>query len=185
VAYYLPDEFTSVLDLYDIYINNLKALPLPAFSLLMSPSASSQIPTPMFVSLSQLFMARVLPNSAPRPQTVSGRTSDDLSQIILEKCFLPFAANTSSTDDNARVSILAESMLRLYMKNFRVYHTTGLVTAVETGIMARENKCQNDKRKRDMKRKDEQEDRKCLNASSERLRSMLAWVKQDDCSDED
>lgn len=153
----------------------------------MSPSASSQIPTDVFVSLSQIFMERVLPNSAPKPQTVSGRASDDLSQVILEKCFLPSTANTSSTDDNARVSILAESMLRLCLKNFEVVHTPDLVTAVETGILARENKCKNDKRKRDngAKRKGEQEARTWLTASSKRLRSMLAWVEQTNYSGED
>ena len=177
----------SVFDLYDVYCNNLKSLPLPAFSLLMSPSASSQIPTVVFVSLSQLFMLRVLPNSAPRPQTVSGRRNDDLSQDILEKCFLPFAANTSSVDDNAKVSIMAESMLRLYLKNSRVYHTPDLDLAIETGIKAREGKCRNDKRKRDngARRKEDEDDRMWLTASGKRLRSMLAWVEKNNYSDED
>jgi hypothetical protein len=132
-------------------------------------------------------MRRFLPNSAPRPQAVSGRSSDDLSQEILEKCFLPFAANTSSTDDNAKVSILVERMLRLSLKNFRVYHTPDLDTAIETGILARENKCKNDKRRRDnsARKKEEENDRMWLIASGERLRSMLAWVEQNNYSDED
>lgn len=78
-------------------------------------------------------------------------------------------------------------MLRLYLKNFRATHIPDLDTAVETGILARENKCKNDKRKRDngAKRKEEQDDRKWLTASGNRLRSMLTWVEQQNYSDED
>jgi hypothetical protein len=187
VAFYLPNEFASIFDLYDGYCNNLKILPLPAFSLLMSPSSSSQIPTNVFVSLSQIFMVRILPNSAPRPHTVSKRSNDDLSQEILEKCFLPFAANTSSTNDNARVSILAESMLRVYLRKSRIYHTPDLGTAIEKGILARENKCKNDKRRRDYggRRKEEDSDRMWLAASARRLRSILTRVERHNYSDED
>ena len=137
------------------------------------------------MSLSQVFMSRILPNSAPQPHSVSGN-SDDLSQYSLEKCFLPFAANTSSTDDNAKVSILAESMLRLYMKNFRVLHTPDLDTAIEMGVKARENKCRNDKRRKDnsARRREEEDDRKWLTASGMRLRSIVNWVEQTYYSDE-
>ena len=159
----------------------MKLLPLPAFSLLISPSASSQLPVEVFVSLSQFLMLRLLPNNAPRPHTVTQRNGDDLSQDILEKCFLPFPANTSSIDDNAKVSILVESMLRLLMKLDKVYHYSGLNSAVEDGILARENKIKNGRGRRDnnsARRKEEENDRMWLTASGERLQSMLAWIKQ-------
>jgi hypothetical protein len=161
----------------------MKLLPLPAFSLLISPSASSQVPTEVFVSLSQSLIRRLLPNSAPRPQTVSQRNGDDLSQEILEKCFLPFAANTSSTEDNAKVSILVESMFRLLLKSsLRVCLSPCLYAAIEKGILARENKIKNEKRRRDngRRKKEEENDRMWLTASGKRLGSMLAWVEQND-----
>jgi hypothetical protein len=156
----------------------MKLLPLPAFSLMIAPS---KLPSNVFVSLSQIIILRLIPNHAPRPWTLRQRDKDDLSQEILEKCFLPFSANTSSTDDNAKLSILVESILRLLFKVTKFHHTKSLDAAIETGILARENKCQNDKRK-----KEEADGRMWLIASGNRLRSMLAWVKeQNNYSDED
>lgn len=166
----------------------MKLLPLPAFSLLFSPSRSSQIPPEVFVSLSQFALARFLPNNAPLPRTVSEQASDDLSQEIIEECFLPFPANTSSTDDNVKVSILVESMFRLLLNaGARVYHTPCLDAAIEKGILARENKCKNDKRRREnsARNKEEESDRIWLTASGNRLRSMVAWVEQKSYSDDD
>jgi hypothetical protein len=173
-------------DLYNVYCDNMKLLPLAAFSLMFSPSTSSQIPTVVYVSLSQFFLARLLPTSAPRPGSVSHRDGDELSQEIIEKCFLPFTANTSATDDNAMVSILVEGMLRLVIRSARVYHTPDLDFAIETGILDREKKIKNDRRKRDTsaRRKEEDEDRMWLIASGKRLRSMLAWVEKQVYSDE-
>jgi hypothetical protein len=187
VAYYLPDEFVDCVTLYDVYCDNMKLLPLPAFTLLFSPSNSSQIPSFVFVSLSQFLLARLLPSSAPRPGTVSKQNSDDISQDILEKCFLPFAANTSSTDDNAKVSILVEGMFRLFMKIAKAYHTPCLDVAIEKGILAREGKAKNDRRRREnrVRKKEEEDDRMWLTASGKRLRSMLAWVELHKYSDED
>jgi hypothetical protein len=119
---------------------------------------------------------------------VSKQNSDDLTPDIVEKCFLPFPANTSSTDDNAKVSILVESMFRLLLKEgTRVNHTPWLDAAVEKGILARENKCKNDKRRREnsARKKEDDNDWMWLTASGKRLRSMVAWVEQKNHSDED
>jgi hypothetical protein len=155
-------------------------VPLPAFSLLLSPSLSSPLPAVAFVSLTQLLLLRLLPNTVPRPHTLSDRTGDELSQYILERCFLPFAASTSSTEDNAKVSILVENILRLFIRTESCYHTPTLDAAVEKGILAREAKSKGDKRRRDKKalKKEEENDRVCLEASGKRLRSLLAWVEQ-------
>ena len=149
--------------------------------------APSQLPPEVFVSLSQLITLRLLPNHAPQPRSVCQRKSDDLSQLILEKCFLPFSANTSSTDDNATVSILVESIFRLLLKDTKFCRSRSLKAAIETGILARENKCKNDKRRKENSaKKKEADDKMWLIASGNRLRSMLAWVEQqNNYSDED
>lgn len=117
---------------------------------------------------------------------MSKQNSDDISQEILEKCFLPFAANTSSTVDNAKVSILVENMFRLVLTVATVYHTPCLDAAIERGILARENKAKNDKRRRENSaRNKEEDDRMWLAASGKRLRSMMAWVEQKNNSDKD
>ncbi|KAE8453355.1 hypothetical protein EG329_010216 [Mollisiaceae sp. DMI_Dod_QoI] len=182
VADALPEEFADCTDVYDAIFFQVKQFPLPAFSLFLSPSSSSQFPTEVVVSLTQLLLLRLLPSSAPRPQSVTNTDNDELTQDVLERCYLPFQASTFSVSDNAKVSILVESLLRLLFRKNLVCHTPGLDAAVETGIAARRSKAKGDKRRRDngSKSKDEENDMACLNASGQRLRSLLSWIEQQD-----
>jgi hypothetical protein len=163
----------------------VKPLPVPAFSLHFSPSSSSQLPIIVFVSLTQFLLLRFLPGSAPRPDSIVDRENDDLSQEVLEKCFLPFPANTCSVADNAKVSILVESQFRQFLKSCRCFHTRTLGAAIEKGILARESKSKGDKRRKDggVRAKDEESDREWLRASGERLRNLLLWVEQNNGGD--
>lgn len=176
----------GIRELYEELVSNMRQLPLPAFSLLISPSDSSHLRHDVFVSLATSILNRLIPLSAPRPQAVSGGNDDGVSQVILERCYLQFPANTSSTDDNAKVSILVESLFRKLLRFSRVEYSTSLDAAVETGILARENKCKIDKRRRGhgARKTEENDDREWLNASGERLRSMVAWNKQHTYFDE-
>ncbi|CZR52070.1 uncharacterized protein PAC_01947 [Phialocephala subalpina] len=171
----LPEVFVDCKDLYEAVFTCVKPLPLPAFSLLLSPSTSSQFPTVVYVSLTQLILRRFLPSSAPRP----GVDNDELSQVILEQCYLPFSATTSSISDNAKVSILVESLLRLLVRVKLTFHTPSLDTAIEDGIKARESRFKGDKKKKDTatRRKDEK-DMLCLRGSGQRLRSLFSWIEQ-------
>jgi hypothetical protein len=140
----------------------------------------SQLPIVAFVSMTQLFLLRLLPGNALPPGSTVDREDDDLSQEVLEKYFFPFPANTSSIADNAKVSILVEMQLRLFLKSCQCYHTPSLTSAIERGIIARENKSKGDRRRKDngVRTKDEENDREWLRASGERLRSLLLWVEQ-------
>jgi hypothetical protein len=130
--------------------------------------------------MTQLFLLRFLPGNALPPESIVDRENDDLSQEVLEKCFFPFSANTSSIADNAKVSMLVEMQFRQFLKSCRCYHTPSLASAIERGIIARENKSKGDRRRKDngVRTKDEENDREWLRASGERLRSLLLWVEQ-------
>lgn len=133
------------------------------------------------MSLTQLILSRMLSSSAPKPSTVSKKDNDELTQAILEQCYLPFSAHTSSASDNAKVSILAESLLRLLLREGLLCRTPSLEAVIEEGILARENKSKNDKRKKDRgKRKEEASDLDYLTASGQRLRSLVSWIEQQD-----
>lgn len=110
-----------------------------------------------------------------------GANNDGLTQDILEQCYLPFPATTSSASDNAKVSILVESLLRLLVREKLTFHASSLDTAIEDGIKARESKIKGDKKKKDSatRRKDEN-DIMTLSGSGQRLRSLLSWIKQQD-----
>lgn len=123
-----------------------------------------------------MLLVRLLPNAVPRPRTAN----DEISQQIIEKHYLPFCANTTSFEDNTKVSLLVESLLRLFLvADCHVEHTPGLEAAVMKGIQARQTNIKVDRRKKNnaAKKKEEEIDRLWLEASGERLQSLLTWVE--------
>jgi hypothetical protein len=157
-----------------MYSAAAKSLPLPAFSLFFSTSALSGLPSDIFVSLARLLLVRLSASTASRPQPVSADDADGITQGILERLILPSVAATSSTADNARVSILIESLFRLFLKSCTASRTLDLENAVESGIRAREAKAKSDRRRRD--NRDDERDRVWLSASGGRLRTLVEWV---------
>ena len=151
-----------------MYCVNAKLLPLPAFSLLFSPSALSALPSEVLVSLARLALARLSPSAALE------RGADGITQEILERSVLPCAAATSSTADNARVSVLAENLFRLYLKSCRARYTPELGAAVEAGVRARDAKAKIDRRRRNSSA--DEKDREWMTASAQRLRTLVEWV---------
>jgi len=182
-----PESFAKLRDVYDIYCECIKRLPISAFSQFTSPSLLSPFPAEIIVSLNQLLLLRLLPNTAPRPQSISREEDDSLSQDVLEKSFLPFSANTSSAEDNAKVSLLVESLFRLFLRSCQVDYTPSLCAALEKGILSRESKIKSDKRKKAnaVSRKEEENDRFWLKTSGEHLRKLLSWAEQKNLAHED
>jgi hypothetical protein len=95
----------------------------------------------------------------------------------LERCFLPFAANTSSVEDNAKVSLLVETLFRLLATHGGIEYTPEIIAAIENGIKAREKKCTGTRKKKSASTKDG-EDMIWLNASAERMRLLLGHYKR-------
>lgn len=151
-----------------------KFLPLPAFSLLFSPSALSALPSDVLVSFARLVLARLSPGSAPS-RADADVDADGITQTVLERAILPCAAATSSIADNARVSVLAESLFRLYLKMCAARRSPELGAAVEKGVKAREAKAKIDRRKKDNSA--EEKDAEWLAASGRRLRRLVEWVE--------
>lgn len=147
---------------------NAKTLPLPAFSLLFSPSTSSALPAKVFVTLARLVLERLSPHAAPECSTAG------ITQEVLELGVLPRVASTSSPADNARVSILAESLFRLFLKMCQLQHRPALNAAIETGVRGREAKAKIDRRRKDSSA--DEKDREWLVASSHRLRRLAVWA---------
>ncbi|CZT46170.1 uncharacterized protein RSE6_06564 [Rhynchosporium secalis] len=181
VSYFIPDCFANLQGVYDEIYQCTVRLPLQTFILFMSTTESSRLPRDIFVSLAQLLLARLLPPSAPSPHTIEDRDDDGMTQMMLEKCFLPFAASNISVTDNGRVSILVENFLRILVKAGVCRYTSSLKTAVEKGIMARENKAMKvDKRKResDTRGKADEGDISMLKASGYRMRCLITVLKR-------
>ena len=139
-AHYRSADFVDTYDLYEAVYIGMKELPVPAFSLFTAPPFANKLPLEAYVSVAMLYLLRLLPNNAPPPYKVQSKAADEISDIVLEKCYLPFAASTSSVADNARVSIQVENLLRMFLKACDWEHSARFVAAIEKGIVARENK---------------------------------------------
>lgn len=178
MAAYFPQDFGSVEDVYDAIYANIKPIPIPAFQMFFAPS--NTLPSSMFVTLTRLLFRRMLPANAPQPHTVLAHDGEGgITQAVIEFCFLPFPANTSSVADNAKVSILVESVFRFFIRTCFVFRTPSLNDAIETGVKAREKKAKPDRKKKKDRSALTEEDEDAwdhLEASGERLRSLGEWV---------
>ncbi|KAI9809133.1 MAG: hypothetical protein M1825_002422 [Sarcosagium campestre] len=161
VSHLLPTHFLPLDSLYDLYVEQLRILPLPTFSLfILPPSASSTgLPPVARTTITQFVLCSYISTSAPAPPlqialqrastTNTSSSSEDsplshtdtLTQSTLEKCYLPFAASTTRTEDNAKVSLCIEALLRLMARWATLRPTRLLSDALETGIQAREERC--------------------------------------------
>lgn len=153
-------------------------LPIPIFTCFMTSSKSSGISEVVYTPLCQMLLSRLLPKSAPSPSE-NHLQATEFSQTTLQKFYLPFTALTSSYRDNAKVSILVENLLRLLLKNHACHYTPDLEMAVENGIVAREEKTQKQKKRRQNTTANPSVDSDAmwLKNSSIRLRSLISWLK--------
>lgn len=133
----LPNSFLPLDDLYHLFIENIRHLPLPIFQSFISPSTLSAFSQSQQVTLCDYLLFRMLESSAPNADAGDNCL---LTQKKLEECFLPFAANTTSPVDNAKVSITLEALVVLLAGDDLVTVTEGFRTAVQTGVLARVEK---------------------------------------------
>lgn len=170
VSAVLPNEFTDLNTLYDNFLEHIRSLPIAAFFLIISPTTLRVFTPAAASSLSQYILRSLIAASAPLP------LNDNISQDILERSYLPYAANTSSIVDNTRVSLCVETLLRLLDFHVGLVWTPGLHEAAEAGIRARTAKA---KKKQIRKRNDI--DGNCdgtwLAASAERIRGVVGMAK--------
>lgn len=170
VSAILPSAFTPITTLYDLYLTQMRPLPLPTFSVLLSAPSLRHLTPSAASSLTQYILRSLISSSAPLP------LKDDLTQDVLEESYLPYAANTSSVADNAKVSLCVEALLRLWNVHVGLEWSGELEGAVEAGIAAREAKAKRDGRGR---RKGEggEEERVWLRGSADRMRGLVGVVK--------
>lgn len=138
----LPDDFLPVDRLYTLMIEFIRPLPIPTFQLFATASTLPYFLPEAQATLCEMLLMRLLENKVP--------ISHDsfLNQVKLELHFLPYAANSTSVVDNAKVSILLESLLESLATSQMLANTPELRKAIETGIMARGVKAQSASTKR-------------------------------------
>ncbi|KAI9715543.1 MAG: hypothetical protein M1828_000795 [Chrysothrix sp. TS-e1954] len=171
IAKHLPHCLATVEEMFDVYTESIRPLPLPIFIALMSPIPSrdpSAFDTIDSVCLC-LMLLRPLLAATPPPYQYQIPP-----QHMLEESFLPFAANSSSIVDNAKVAMLLEVLLRLLWQTKQLRCSEELSEALETGIEARYTKALGDDRRRSGPPKQSDADAsKWLVNSAPRLRTIV------------
>ncbi|SMY23679.1 unnamed protein product [Zymoseptoria tritici ST99CH_1A5] len=158
-----PHLFAETEDLFDLFAEFFRPLPLDVFQQFVTPQ------TPYFApDLQASFNAMLF-----RPLLGSSTTTGIITQEIFEEQFAANAATNTSLEDNAKVSLLTESLLRaLWSTKLLSSDFSRLGNVVEDGINARNDKVSG--RKGNAKRSEaEAHARQLLKCSSERLRVLV------------
>lgn len=191
VAFECPDKFIPFATLYDIYLTHIRPLPLPTFALMITPTSLGPFSLPaacflaqyigrpcshfrrlcLFPTLIQCLAASVISSSAPLPR------DEHLTQAMLEKSFLPWAANTTSISDNAKLGACVEALVRLYDGVTGLQWTESLQTCAEVGIKARQLKAKKERKRKGEAGTGAEGDRAWLEASGRRILGVLSMAK--------
>ena len=160
---YFPTAFATSDDLYRAFAQVLRETDISIFAAFVaapppttpSPTASSLTttlvsPENIFVGLLRHILFTYLPTSAPKPHIVEPESSVTTlpTSRLLERCFLPFAANTVLLGANVRMSLALESLFRTTWQptaastpetnNDEQLWSPALQRAAELGVQARE-----------------------------------------------
>ncbi|KAK4503419.1 hypothetical protein PRZ48_004334 [Zasmidium cellare] len=160
-----PDKFMDIGELFSLFTEFIRPLPLSIFQ---------QFVMPLTPYLSTKFSA-VLTEMLFRPLLGTNNGNGWIDQKGFETNFAPHAAITTTAVDNAKVSLLIESLLRaLWNANILSGDLTSLKASVEKGISARDEKVAYDGRKKTGRNSvlDEQA-KTSLQCSAERMRVLL------------
>ncbi|KAK0674214.1 hypothetical protein QBC41DRAFT_385120 [Cercophora samala] len=140
-AHYLRDPSFPTSELYQSFSDKVRTSPLPVFRLFLE--AHNDLPDFVKVSLYRNIVDDLLPNGGlPDPDRVDRDTNsrNGISEVLMQKCFLPFPAGRITAEDNAKLSLVLENMLWVLYGATDITNAAGLRQAIETGIKAREAK---------------------------------------------
>ncbi|KAK5120619.1 hypothetical protein LTR85_005977 [Meristemomyces frigidus] len=165
-----PDVFLDTEDLFDLYTEFFRPLPLPVFQpLVLSPKR--WLGPDEQSSLNQMLLRPLLTSTAPPYD------ENALTQMEYEVHFAPFAANTTSVVDNAKVSLLVEDLLRLLSQCGGLVYSAKFRKAVEAGIQARREKVGMDgRRKTGARAREDEEGGVAMECSAERMLACLDMI---------
>ncbi|TKA30784.1 hypothetical protein B0A50_02504 [Salinomyces thailandicus] len=169
-----PKTFLDIENLFDLYTEFLRPLPLPVFQQLVFTGCSGQdwLGVNEQSSLDQMLLRPLLASAAP------AYDRDALTQTDFETHYAPYPANTTSATDNAKVSLLIEDLFRLLWRTGGLIYTDALRGVVEDGIKARKDKLAFDGRKKTKDRKKEDEDAgTIMDCSAQRMLVLLDMIK--------
>ncbi|KFY91509.1 hypothetical protein V500_04632 [Pseudogymnoascus sp. VKM F-4518 (FW-2643)] len=164
----------SPASLSDLLASHITHLPFPVYTSLLRAEPRDTLPPAALSTLTQIIINWLIDHAAPEnPDPGSAPT-----QHTLATCFLPFAANTSSLEDNARLSWALEVMLRMYFDAQRnVPPSREMVDAMNLGISAREHRVEGAKIRKGAKGEEDEMFKNEMLESAWRMRMLVEVVE--------
>lgn len=168
--------FATTEILLDLFSEFCRPLPVSVFSVILMPSGSYALPPTYNCSLCKELFQPLLAITAPSIDTYQ------VDQEDMEDRYLTATANSSTADDNAKVSILMEAILWLLRNDDALEYSEKLKDAVEHGIRARQDRVKQAKSgtKKGSKKQNNVESEhglEWLNASSRRLELFVELLR--------
>ncbi|KAI2465328.1 hypothetical protein F4781DRAFT_34464 [Annulohypoxylon bovei var. microspora] len=184
LCHYLPRPPLDLSDLYQGFETTVKSLPLPIFTSFVNYRTCA-LGLESQISTLQGILLLLMPSTALSPAKVDRKwqESDSITVEILERCFLPYPANTIAIEDNTKLSVLLENLLQIVWCGGSEQFGKNLRAAVEKGISARETKVKKKKtsaRGRMNTEDPEAEAHVVLEMSGKRLLALVDLIEADD-----
>jgi hypothetical protein len=136
VSDHLPKNFIELDNLYQSFVEHIRHQPLPIFQAFVNPLVLPELDDEAQTTLCEFLLFNMIESAARTSQ------EDRLTAAKLEQCFLPYATATTSVVDNAKFSIILESLLTLLAGRGWIKQTPSLRAAVEKGIERRTQRAQ-------------------------------------------
>jgi hypothetical protein len=167
-----PQSFLDSEDLFDLYTEFLRPLPLAVFRSLVLPPHRLLDPHEQS-SLNQMLLRPLISSSAPE------YNANALTQEDFERHFAPFPAHVTNVVDNAKVALLVEDLLMLLWRSGTLERTEGLGKVIREGINARREKvAQGGGRKTGARAVEEEDAANAMRWSGERMLGLLGMLEE-------
>lgn len=145
LCYQLPDGDApfDVFDLYERFAEDVRGLPLDVFPHFVW--SDMPVMDTIYVTLARHVLSYLLPPGVPQPADVDNETDAKgfVSAVMMERCFLPFAAS-SVAESNAKLAVVLWELLSFLWQHpaSEVCHDTipRMRGAILAGLEARETK---------------------------------------------
>lgn len=180
LAFLMPTFFVTLDTLYELLAVGIKDMPLHLFTAMIDPSSANVMGKYYANLLLWELLYCLLPPKFLNPAEVDQEADREgrFTQDILEKCLLPHATESSSVEDNAKLSCLLEAVMMMMLEDGALTPRASLTAMVEAGIAARKSKAKI-KQNRRTGRLNEYDAfaKKALDDSSDMLQSILGAVQ--------
>lgn len=129
-------------DLYDKFAEHIKPLPLDSFPHFVW--SHMPVDQAVYVTLARYMLSYLLPPGAEQPADVDPEIDarSGISEVMMERCFLPYASNSVVADNAKMAVVLYELLSHLWDRHSHVQRplSEGMRRAILAGMEERERK---------------------------------------------